>query len=68
MRIPDREVLFIGKDRCPEFDYQEPIPEELRILLCLLDGAERRHQLQAKLNDFRRTLTARQRQKIGKKG
>jgi hypothetical protein len=36
MRIPDREVLFIGKDRCPEFDYQEPIPEELRILLCLL--------------------------------
>ena len=51
MRIPAREVLFIGQDRCQEFDYsQEPLPEELNVLLCFLDGAERRLQLQNKLN------------------
>jgi hypothetical protein len=43
MRIPTREVLFIRQNRCPEFDLcKEPLPEELNILLCLLDGAERR--------------------------
>ena len=44
-------VLFIGQYRCPEFDCsQEALPEQLKILLCLLDGAERRRQIQAKLN------------------
>jgi hypothetical protein len=29
-----------------EFDYpQEPLPEAIEVLLCLLDGAERRHRL-----------------------
>jgi hypothetical protein len=57
MRIPTREVLFIGQNRCPEFDcHQEPPPEELNVLLCLLDGAERRRQLQAKLNALRPDL------------
>jgi hypothetical protein len=29
-----------------ELDYpQEPLPEAIEILLCLLDGAERRHRL-----------------------
>jgi hypothetical protein len=50
MRIPAREVLFTGQDRCPEFDCPQELPEELKILLCLLDGAERRQQLQAKIN------------------
>ena len=28
MRIPAREVLFTGQDRCPEFDLcKEPLPE-----------------------------------------
>lgn len=50
MRIPAHEVLFIGQDRCPEFDCPQTLPEELNILLCLLDGAERRLKLQVKLN------------------
>jgi hypothetical protein len=51
MRIPDRQVLFTGQDQCPEFDCSpEPLPKELDVLLCLLDGAERRFQLQDKLN------------------
>ena len=51
MRITAREVLFTGQDRCPEFDLRkEPLPEVLNILICLLEGAERRRQIQAKLN------------------
>jgi hypothetical protein len=50
MRIPDREVLFTGQHRCPEFDQPQELPERLKILLCFLDGAERRQQLQAKIN------------------
>lgn len=51
MRNPAREGLFIGQDRCPEFgSSQEPLPKELNMLLCLLDGAERRRQLQAKIS------------------
>jgi len=50
MRI-HRQVLFTGQDQCPEFDCSpEPLPKELDVLLCLLDGAERRLQLQDKLN------------------
>jgi hypothetical protein len=55
MRIPAREVLFIGRHQCPEFDCpQEPPPEKLKVLLCLVDGAERRRHLQAKLNALHR--------------
>jgi hypothetical protein len=44
-------VLFIGEHQCPEFDCsQEALPEQLKVLHCLLDGAERRRQIQAKLN------------------
>jgi hypothetical protein len=53
MRIPLREVLFIGQDRCAEFDPgPKPLPKELDVLLCLIDGAERRRTLQAKLNNL----------------
>ena len=55
MRIPAREVLFTGQDRCPEFDLcKEPLPQELNILLCLLDGAERRRQGHGHRASFRR--------------
>jgi hypothetical protein len=52
MRILARDrALFIGRHRCPEFDCpQGPPPENLGILLCLVDGAERRRHLQDKLN------------------
>ena len=44
-------VLFIGQHGCPEFDCpQEPLPGKLKVLLCLVDGAERRRQIQAKLS------------------
>jgi hypothetical protein len=50
-RIRTHDALFTGQDRCPEFDLcKEPLPEKLKILLCLLDGAERRRQIQARLN------------------
>lgn len=43
--------LFIGQHCCPEFDCpQEPLPGNLQVLLCLVDGGERRRQTQAKLN------------------
>jgi hypothetical protein len=50
VRIPAREVLFMGQHRCPEFDHRQELPERWKILLCLLDGAERRQQIQAKIN------------------
>ena len=44
-------VLFLGQQQCPEFQCpQEALPEQFKILLCLVDGAERRRQIQAKLN------------------
>jgi len=44
-------VLFIGQPQCPEFDCpQEPLPGKLKVLLCLVDGAERRRQIQAQLS------------------
>lgn len=51
MRIlaPGR-VLFTGQHLCPEFDCPQELPDKLQVLLCLLDGAERRKHLQAKLN------------------
>jgi len=44
-------ALFIGQHCCPEFDCpQGPFPGKLQVLLCLVDGVERRRQIQAKLN------------------
>ena len=41
----------VGLDRCPGFDSpQEALPGQLEVLLCLVDGAERRRQFQTKLN------------------
>ena len=46
MRIPPNQVLFLGQHQWAEFDRpQEPLPDEIRILLWLMDGAERRHRL-----------------------
>jgi hypothetical protein len=46
MRIPPNQVLFLGQRHWAEFDCpQEPLPDEIRILLWLMDGAERRHRL-----------------------
>jgi hypothetical protein len=45
-------VLFTGQHLCPELDRpQGPLPDKLQVLLCLLDGAERRRHLQANLNN-----------------
>jgi hypothetical protein len=42
-------VRFIGQDPLPEFDYsQQPLPDNIRVLLWMLDGAERRHRLARK--------------------
>ena len=41
----------VGLDQCPGFDCRhEPLPLKLQVLLCLVDGAERRRQIQAELN------------------
>jgi hypothetical protein len=46
MRIPPNQVLFLGQHQWAEFDRpQEPLPDEIRLLLWLMDGAERRHRL-----------------------
>ena len=50
MRIPSRDVRLTGQDRCPEFNCHKELPKEFDVLLCLLDGAERRLQLQAQIN------------------
>src|SRR6187551_1115953 len=39
-------VRFIGHGPLPEFDYsQQPLPDNIQVLLWMLDGAERRHRL-----------------------
>src|SRR6187549_186600 len=39
-------VRFIGQGPLAEFEYsQQPLPDNIRILLWVLDGAERRHHL-----------------------
>jgi hypothetical protein len=44
-------VPFNGQDQSPEFDCpQGPLPGKLKVLLCLVDEAERRRQIQARLN------------------
>jgi hypothetical protein len=46
MRIPPNQVLFLGQHQWAEFDRpQEPLPDEIKLLLWLMDGAERRHRL-----------------------
>jgi hypothetical protein len=56
MRFSARKVLFTEQKRCPEFDIcRDPLPEKLNVLLCLVDGAERRRELQAKLNEVETT-------------
>ena len=45
-------VRFIGQGSLPEFDYsQRPLPDNMRVLLWMLDGAERRHHLQKRWHD-----------------
>jgi hypothetical protein len=44
-------ALFTGRNQGPEFDCpQGALPGELEILLTFIDGAERRRQIQAQLN------------------
>ena len=44
--IADGKCKFIGETKWDKSDYvQEPLPEEMRLLLCLLEGAERRQNL-----------------------
>jgi len=46
MQIQPNQVLFLGQRQRAEFDCpQDPLPDEIRILLWLMDGAERRHRL-----------------------
>jgi len=54
MRIPPNQVLVLGSRGWKEFDcLQQPLPDTIKVLLCLVDGAERRQHLQAKLNSLR---------------
>jgi len=54
-------VRFIGQGPLPEFDYsQQPLPDNMRVLLWMLDGAERRRQ-QEKSWRARTTFTSKQR-------
>ena len=49
-RLP-KPALFLGKALQAKFDCsQQPLPDQFNVLLCLLDGVERRRRLQAKLN------------------
>ena len=46
MAIADGKCKFIGEIKWDKSHYvQEPLPEEMRLLLCLLEGAERRQTL-----------------------
>ncbi len=46
MVVADGKCEFIGETKWDKSDYvQEPLPEEMRLLLCLLEGAERRRNL-----------------------
>ena len=47
-----RPVQFIGQGPLPEFDCsQQPLPDNIRVLLWMLDGAERRHHLARRWQD-----------------
>ena len=46
MVIDEGKCQLIGEAKGNEFDgVQEPLPDAMRLLLCLIDGAERRHRL-----------------------
>ena len=46
MVIDEGKCQLIGEAKSNEFDgVQEPLPDAMRLLLCLIDGAERRHRL-----------------------
>ena len=41
-----RPVQFIGQGPLPEFDCsQQPLPDNIRVLLWMLEGAQRRHHI-----------------------
>ena len=47
--IDKGKCQFIGEAKCNEFDAdREPLPDAMRVLLCLIDGAERRQSLSRK--------------------
>ena len=47
-----KQALFLGRALRERFDCcQQPLPEELNVLLSFLDGAERRRGIQATLNN-----------------
>jgi hypothetical protein len=51
MRIPPNQLFVLGSRGWEEFDcLQQPLPNRIKVLLCLVDGAERRVQLQTKPN------------------
>src|SRR4029078_1986409 len=51
MRITPNQLSIFGQRVWEEWDCsQQPLPERIKVLLCLIDGAERRLHLQAKLN------------------
>jgi len=46
-----KQALFLGRALQARFDCrQQPLPDELNVLLSFLDGAERRRRIQATLN------------------
>ena len=46
MVIDEGKCQLIGEAKSNEFHgVQEPLPDAMRLLLCLIDGAERRHRL-----------------------
>jgi len=46
MVMDEGTCQLIGEAKGNEFDgVQEPLPDAMRVLLCLIDGAERRHRL-----------------------
>jgi hypothetical protein len=46
MVIGEGKSTLIHEAKCNECDcLQEPLPESMRVLLCLIDGAERRRSL-----------------------
>jgi hypothetical protein len=54
MRIPPNQLFVLGSRGWEEFDcLQQPLPDRIKVLLCLVDGAERRRHFQAKLNSMR---------------
>ena len=46
-----KQAVFLGRALQARFDCpQRPLPDELNVLLCFLDGAEWRRRIQAALN------------------